>query len=157
FDLVLALLPFEAPFFERYGLRARFVGHPVIERAPMMTGGSAFRASIGVSENAPLLVVLPGSRTNEIRFILPLFRETVALLPREIPGLVTVLPTVPPVVERVRQGTKDWPAPLHILEDEARKFAAFDAADAALAASGTVTTELALARTPMVVAYRAGS
>lgn len=157
FDLVLALLPFEAPFFEKYGLRATMVGHPVIERAPRMTGGEALRARLGIAPDAPLLAVLPGSRTNEIRFILPIFRETVALLARQFPDLVTVLPTVPHVSARVHAATMDWPAKLHILETETEKFAAFDAADAALAASGTVTTELALAGTPMVVAYRVGA
>ena len=63
---------------------------------------------------------------------------------------------MPHVAARVREATTDWPTPLHIVEGEADKFAAFDAADVALAASGTVTTELALARTPMVVAYRVG-
>jgi lipid-A-disaccharide synthase len=73
-----------------------------------------------------------------------------------VPGLVTVLPTVPHVAARVRLATENWPAPVHVIEAEADKFAAFKAANAALAASGTVTTELALARTPMVVAYRVG-
>lgn len=156
FDLVLALLPFEAPFFEGYGLRAVFVGHPAIERAKRMTGGDAFRARHGIAPEAPLLAVLPGSRTNEIRFIFPAFREAVGLLAKRVPGLVSVLPTVPHVAARVREGAADWPVPLHIVEGEDEKFAAFDAADAALAASGTVTTELALSRTPMVVAYKAG-
>src|SRR5215472_705658 len=80
FDLVLALLPFEAPFFEKYGLKATFVGHPVIERVSQMTGGAELRRRLGVATGAPLLAVLPGSRTNEIRFILPVFREAVALL-----------------------------------------------------------------------------
>ncbi|MDE2134945.1 MAG: lipid-A-disaccharide synthase [Alphaproteobacteria bacterium] len=155
FDLVLALLPFEAPFFEGYGLRAVFVGHPAIERAERMTGGDGFRARHGIAPDAPLLAVLPGSRTNEIRFIFPAFREAVGLLAKRVPGLVSVLPTVSHVAARVREGAADWPVPLHIVEGEDEKFAAFDAADAALAASGTVTTELALARTPMVVAYRA--
>ena len=79
-----------------------------------------------------------------------------AVLARRIPGLVTVLPTVPHVAAKVRAATADWPTPLHIVEGEADKYAAFDAADVALAASGTVTAELALARTPMVVAYRVG-
>lgn len=156
FDLVLALLPFEAPFFERYGVRSRFVGHPVIERAKRMTGGDALRVRLGIAADAPLLAVLPGSRTNEIRFILPIFRQAVALLAKQFPDLVTILPTVPHVAARVRAATVDWPAKLHVLESEADKFAAFDAADAALAASGTVTTELALAGTPMVVAYKVG-
>jgi len=77
-------------------------------------------------------------------------------LAAKIPGLVTVLPTVSHVAARVREAALDWPTPLHILENEADKYAAFDAADVALAASGTVTAELALSRTPMVVAYRVG-
>jgi lipid-A-disaccharide synthase len=67
-----------------------------------------------------------------------------------------VLPTMPHVARYVRENTADWPLQLHILESDADRFAAFNAADAAIAASGTVTTELALAGTPMVVAYRLG-
>ena len=156
FDLVLALFPFEVPFFEKYGLKAAFVGHPVVERAAKMTGGAALRARLGIAAQAPLLALLPGSRTSEIRFILPAFRAAVDLLAQKIPGLVTILPTVPHVAARVRAATQGWSTPLHIVESEADKYAAFDAADTALAASGTVTAELALSRTPMVVAYKVG-
>jgi lipid-A-disaccharide synthase len=156
FDLVLALFPFEVPFFEKYGLKAAFVGHPVIERAAKVTGGEALRARLGMGVEAPLLALLPGSRTSEIRFILPEFRAAVEILARKIPGLVTVLPTVPHVATKVRAATADWPTPLHIVEGDADKYAAFDAADVALAASGTVTAELALAHTPMVVGYKVG-
>ncbi len=156
FDLILALFPFEVPFFETYGLRAVFVGHPVIERRARMVGGAALRARLGIASDAPLLALLPGSRSSEIRFVFPIFRAAVNLLAARIPGLVTVLPTVPHVASRVREGASGWPTPLHILENEADKYAAFDAANVALAASGTVTAELALARTPMVVAYRVG-
>jgi lipid-A-disaccharide synthase len=156
FDLVLALFPFEVPLFEKYGLKAVFVGHPVVERAARISGGAALLARLGLATDTPLLVVLPGSRTSEIRFILPLFRDAVKRLHDQIPGLVTLLPTVPHVATRVRAATTNWPTRLHILEGEADKYAAFDAADVALAASGTVTAELALARTPMVVAYMVG-
>lgn len=156
FDLVLALLPFEAPFFEAHGLHAAFVGHPVIERVKRMTGGDALRARLGIGADAKLLAVLPGSRMNEVRLLMDPFHDAVARVAREVPGLVCVLPTVPHVAAAVRERAKDWPVPLHILESEDDKFAAFDAADAALAASGTVTTELALSGTPMVVAYRLG-
>jgi len=156
FDLVLALFPFEVAFFEKYGLKAAFVGHPVIERASKVTGGEALRARLGIAPDAPLLALLPGSRTSEIRFILPAFRDAVKLLASQVPGLVTVLPTVPHVAAKVRAATEGWPTPLHVLESEADKYAAFDAADTALAASGTVTAELALSRTPMVVAYKVG-
>jgi lipid-A-disaccharide synthase len=156
FDLVLALFPFEVPFFEKYRLKAAFVGHPVIERAGKVGGGEALRARLGIAPDAPLLALLPGSRTSEIRFILPVFYGAVSLLAGIIPGLVTVLPTVPHVAAKVRAATTDWPTPLHILEGEADKYAAFDAANVALAASGTVTAELALAHTPMVVGYKVG-
>ena len=156
FDLVLALFPFEVDFFAAYDLKTVFVGHPVIERAAKIGGGADLRARLGIGADAPLLALLPGSRTSEIRFILPVFRAAVTLLAKRIPGLVTVLPTVPHVAGRVRAATKNWPTPLHITESESDKYAAFDAANVALAASGTVTAELALAKTPMVVAYRLG-
>ena len=156
FDLVLALLPFEAPFFEEHGLHATFVGHPVIERAKRMIGGAALRARLGIAPDAKVLAVLPGSRMNEVRLLMPPFREAVQCIAREVPGLVCVLPTVPHVASAVRFRADNWPTPLHILDSEVDKFAAFNAADAALAASGTVTTELALAGTPMVVGYKLG-
>ena len=156
FDAVLTLLPFEAPFFERNGLKAYFVGYPILERSKLIKGGSAFRRRYNIAPDAPLLAVLPGSRRNEIRFILPPFKKTVESLAPEFPGLVCVIPTVGHVAEHVRRSARDWPTPVHVIDNEEEKFAAFDAADAALAASGTVTSELALAKTPMVVGYRLG-
>ena len=156
FDLVLALLPFEVPFFETYGLACKFVGHPVVERAARMTGGAALRTRLGIAPDAPLLAVLPGSRVSEVTLLMEPFKLAVAELARDVPGLVCVLPTVAHVSARVRAAAQDWPVPLHIVESEADKFATFDAANVALAASGTVTTELALSQTPMVVAYRLG-
>ena len=155
-DAVLTMFPFEAAFFERYGIAAYSVGYPVIERAGRMTGGADFRKRHGIPSDAPLLAVLPGSRRSEIRFILPPFKEATRILAREIPGLISVLPTVRHVAPLVREAVKDWPTPVYVVETDDEKFAAFDAADAALAASGTVTSELALARTPMVVGYRVG-
>ena len=118
--------------------------------------GPAFDFIPRCAPDAPLLAMLPGSRTSEIRLMFPTFRKTVALLAQKIPGLVTVLPTVPHVAAKVRAATENWPTPLHIIENEADKFAAFDAADVAFAASGTVTAEIALSRTPMVVFYILG-
>jgi lipid-A-disaccharide synthase len=155
-DAVLTLFPFEAAFFERYGIRAYSVGYPVIERANRITGGAAFRQRRGIPTGSPLLAVLPGSRRSEIRFILPPFKAAVGILARAVPGLICVLPTTGHVAHLVRASAADWPTPVHVVETDDEKFAAFDAADAALAASGTVTSELALARTPMVVGYRVG-
>jgi lipid-A-disaccharide synthase len=156
FDAVLTLFPFEATFFERYGIRAYSVGYPVIERISRMTGGKAFRLVRGIAESAPLIAVLPGSRRSEIRFLLPPFKDAVALLAKEIPGLVSVLPTIGHVAPLIRDAAKDWPTPVHVVETDAEKYSAFDAADVAIAAAGTVTSELALSRTPMVAAYRLG-
>jgi lipid-A-disaccharide synthase len=156
FDAVMTLLPFEAPFFEKNGLTAHFVGYPILERAQWITGGDDFRRRLGIAPGAPLLAVLPGSRRNEIRFILPPFKKAVEVLAREVSGLVCVMPTVGHVAHLVRQAASDWPTRVYVVESDAEKFAAFDAADAALAASGTVTSELALAKTPMVVGYRLG-
>ena len=155
-DAVLAVLPFEARFFERYGIETHFVGFPVVERKARMTGGEELRRRLGIDASAKLLAVLPGSRRNEIRFILPRLKGAVLALAGDISNIVTVIPTIAPVAEAVRKGAADWPTPLHIVQNENEKFAAFDAADAALAASGTVTSELALAHTPMVVGYRVG-
>lgn len=155
-DTVLTFFPFEARFFERYGIRAFNVGYPVIERAPLIAGGEEFRRRHGIAAGAPLLAVLPGSRRNEIRFLLPQFREAVRLLARDVPGLICVLPTVGHVAHLVREAAADWPTRAIVTQADAEKFASFAAADAALAASGTVTSELALAKTPMVVAYRLG-
>jgi lipid-A-disaccharide synthase len=157
FDLVLALLPFEAPFFVAHGLRAVFVGNPVVERAAEVKGGAELRARLSIPSDATVLVLLPGSRMNEVRLLLPPYRDAVARLHAQIPDLVCLLPTVDHVSGYVRENTRGWPAPLHILQGDKEKYAAFDAAHAAIAASGTVTTELALAGTAMVVAYRLGS
>jgi len=156
FDLVLALWPFEAPFFEKHGVHSVFVGHPVIERASRMTGGGALRARLGIPASAPLLLVVPGSRISEVKLLLPAMREAVRLLARDVPGLQCVIPAVAHVAERVKALAQGWPTPLHIVEGEDARFAAFNAANAALAKSGTVTIELALARLPMAVAYKLG-
>lgn len=155
-DHVLCLLPFEPAFYERYGLPATFVGHPALERAARITGGGELRARLGIAPSDPLLCILPGSRRVEVRHLLPEFRATVALMAKSIPGLRCILPTVPLVEPMVRALAADWPVPLDILTGDQNRFAAFDAADAALAASGTVTTELAIAGVPMVVAYKVG-
>lgn len=155
-DHLLTLLPFEPPRFQKHGISADFVGHPVLERKALMTGGADFRVRHGLGAETPLLLVLPGSRSNEIRVLMPVFRAAVARMAASCPGLTCCVATVPHMRDRIVEGTRDWPTHLIFADSSEDKFAAFDAADAALAASGTVTTELALAGTPMVVAYRVG-
>jgi lipid-A-disaccharide synthase len=155
-DAVITFFDFEQEFFRRYGIASYCAGYPVIERADRIHGGAAFRARNNIPPNAPLLAVLPGSRRNEIRLILPEFRGAVEIVSREIPDLICVMPTVGHVAHLIQEVAESWPTRAHIVEDNADRFAALDAADAALAASGTVTSELALAKTPMAVGYRLG-
>jgi lipid-A-disaccharide synthase len=153
-DHLLTLLPFEPPFFAEVGLPATYVGHPVIESAAGLGDGARFRATHGIAPDAPVLSVLPGSRRAEVRRLLPVFGETVARLARRIPGLVVVVPTVETVAETVGDAVRAWAPRTILLRGLADKFDAFAASDAALAASGTVSLELAMARVPMVIGYR---
>jgi lipid-A-disaccharide synthase len=156
FDHVLCLLPFEVPFFADAGLKATFVGHPVVERAPAAGLGATFRAKYGIGANERILVLLPGSRLSEIRFLWPVFRDAIVQTEAKTGALRIVLPTVPTVANRVKTLVSEWGRSVLVIEDPQEKFAAFEAADVALAASGTVSTELALSATPMVIGYRLG-
>jgi len=151
---VMALLPFEPDFYaQRSTLACTFVGHPVLQRVET-GGGQAFRERHNIPSEAPLLAVLPGSRPAEVKKLAPIFLDAARRLRRDLPQLVVVLPTVPHVSALVREIlTGEW-LPIILVEDQAEKFAAFDAADAALAASGTVSLELGLARVPTVIGYR---
>ena len=170
-DHLLALLPFEPPYFHAEGLSCDFVGHPVAEAAlsaeERAAQGAAFRAEFGVAATAPLIAVLPGSRGGEVRRLIPVFRAGLEQLVAERPdlparGLTLVMPMAELRAEQILAEGGTWPAPIHFVdprgrafaEAEARKRAALAAADAALAASGTVSLELAAARTPMVVGYK---
>jgi lipid-A-disaccharide synthase len=153
-DLLLALLPNEPPWFEKDGLKTLHVGHPVIESGAGNGDGLAFRARHHLAADAPLLCVLPGSRTSETGRLLPVFAETLALLARTRPGLVAVVPTVETVADRVCAAAKSWPVPVVVVRGAAEKYDAFAACEAALAASGTVALELALAGLPAVIAYK---
>ena len=156
FDHVLCLLPFEVPFFADAGLKATFVGHPVVERAPTAGLGATFCAKYGIGADERILVLLPGSRLSEIRFLWPVFRDAIEQTEAKTGALRIVLPTVPTVATRVKALVAEWGHPVLVIEDPQEKFAAFEAADVALAASGTVSTELALSATPMVIGYRLG-
>lgn len=153
-DHLLVLLPFEPPYFEAVGLPATFVGHSIVEAGVERGDGAAFRARHGIATGTPLLCVLPGSRFSEIRVLLPDFAATLALLKQRHPDLTVVVPTLGKVAGTVRQAVAGWPVPTIVVEGDRDKYDAMAASDAALAASGTVALELALARLPAVIAYR---
>ena len=148
-DHLLALLPFEAPYFERHGLPTHFVGHPAVEGAGQETGDRAAEAGSGTC-----LAVLPGSRKGEVSKLLPVFADVVRGLAARHPDLRVVIPTVETVEDMVRRQVQDWPLPVEVVRGAAAKTKAFRSATAALAASGTVALELGVAGVPTVVAYR---
>jgi lipid-A-disaccharide synthase len=152
-DHVLALLPFEPEVHRRLGgPLCTFVGHPLAEAVTTLRPSredAARRAG-----RPPLLLVLPGSRSGEVSRHLSVFGAAVSLAGKRLGAVELVLPTVPPLLERVRRDTAGWPIAPRIVVEPAEKWAAFRQARAALAASGTVTLELALAQVPTVIAYK---
>lgn len=142
-DRLLCIYPFEPPYFEKYGLKTTFVGHPVANRTLPKT-----------KRNPNQLCVLPGSRRSEVENLLPIFKETVDLLKNDLPDLEVVIPTVPAVEELVRKNVQKWSCyPKIVTGDKARQ-EAFQNSFVALAASGTVALQLSAASLPFVIAYK---
>lgn len=158
-DHILCLLPFEPEALARLdGPAGTYVGHPLIERIPDMRPRAQAEADARASESAPCVLLLPGSRQAEIRRLLPLFLESAQLLIRTEGRAAHeprfLLPTLPHLREAVEGMIADANVPVEVTTGEAAKYQAFRSARAALAASGTVTLELALARIPTIAAYR---
>ncbi|MEP1612454.1 MAG: lipid-A-disaccharide synthase [Roseobacter sp.] len=161
-DHLLTLFPFEPPLFTPHGMACDFVGHPVVAE-PVVTSEQVadFRKQHAIT-TAPVLMVLPGSREGEVRRLGAVFGQSIKYVFDKHPDLQVIVPVASPVAKLVQETVQDWPVmPILIRSDQqsleafgAEKRAAFKAADVALAASGTVSLELAAARTPMVIAYR---
>lgn len=153
-DQVLALFPFEPPLMREAGMECDFVGHPVVaEPQASAVEAEEFRAKHHL-ENSPMILALPGSRRGEVGRLSQRFGQALQYVQKELPEARVVVPAAGPVFEMVKQQTKTWPMdPIILPPGDMAKAAAFKAADVALAASGTVSLELAAARTPMVIAY----
>lgn len=153
-DHVLAILPFEPPLMHEAGMSCDFVGHPVVSQ-PRATPdeAAAFRAGHDIAPDAPLVLCLPGSRRGEVARLGGRFDEALMRLRDRVPEIRVVLPTVPGVADMVGTMAERWPSAPVVVEDAAEKRAAFAAADLALAASGTVSLELAANAVPMVIGY----
>lgn len=154
FHHLLALLPFEPAWFARYQMDCRFVGHPVVESEVDDADGAAFRAKHEIDQDAVAICVLPGSRKGEVARLGTRFGETIKRLHERYPNLVAIVPTIPNVSAAVRELVSDWPLKTVVTDDPTEKYSAMAACNVGLAASGTVTLELALAGVPYVVAYR---
>jgi lipid-A-disaccharide synthase len=155
-DHVLALLPFEPEEYRRLrGPPCSYVGHPLTEQTATLRPNADEQKRR--NEAPPVLLVLPGSRRSEIRHHMAAFGETLGRLRDEGVAFELILPTMPHLLDAVSEGLKSWKVAPRIVIGEQEKRAAFRIARAALAKSGTVTLELALAGVPMVTAYRTGA
>lgn len=152
-DHLLALYAFDAPWFEREGLPTTVVGSQALHVDMSKADPAAFRASRGIPADAPLLLVLPGSRPSEIRLMMPVYEAAIGRLKATLPSLVVGLVVAGTVADDVTARVAAWPFRVDLI-GEADKYAAMKAATVALATSGTVSTELALAGAPMVIGYR---
>lgn len=152
-DHLLALYPMDAPWFEREGLPTTVVGSSALHIDMSGADADAFRTERGIDKDAPLLLVLPGSRPKEIERMTPVYEQTVQNLKAKIPDLQIAVIAAGTVAEDVRGRVASWPFRAHVVS-EADKYAAMKAANIALATSGTVSSEIAMAGTPMVIAYK---
>ncbi len=156
-DLVLCLLPFEPPVYDRAGLRAVFVGHPLADQLPLLPDRAAARASLGLPADAQIVAVLPGSRMGEVRRLARDFAAAIDWLAGRRPALHFVVPMAnAPTSALFEQALAGISAPARIQVIQGQSCMALMAADAALLASGTATLEALLCKRPMVVAYRLG-
>ena len=152
-DHLLSLYGFDAPWFEREGLPTTVVGSQALHVDMASADGARFRAARGIAADVPLLLVLPGSRPSEITRMTPVFEATVKRLKAADPALEIAVVAAGTVAADVAGRVAAWPFRAHLVQ-EADKYDAMKAANVALATSGTVSTELALAGAPMVIAYK---
>ncbi len=153
-DHLLAINTFDAPYFEAEGLSTTFVGASTLALDLSGADPARLRREIGASVDEPILLVLPGSRPGEIERLSRPFEDAVRRLVAARPHLRVVVPVASTVADLVKAKVGAWKAPVHMLAGDQLKYDAMKAATVALACSGTVTSELAMAGCPMVVAYR---
>lgn len=153
YDGLLCLFPFEPPYFTRHNLSSGYVGHPVMEQGFVDASGTAMRAEMDIPDDAQTLGLMFGSRTGEVERHADLLRDIAQKLQKDKPNLHFIVPTFPHVEDKVRAAL-DGVKNLHIIHNPDRKPEVFAAMDAAVAVSGTVALELAVANVPHVIAYR---
>ncbi|WP_455477405.1 lipid-A-disaccharide synthase [Bartonella sp. B41] len=154
-DHILAIFPFEEKIMKDLGGPATtYVGHRLLTYSPLLNVQSEKKRLYGRKKSFSTLVILPGSRKLEIRYLMPIFGKAIAILEQRIPNLRIILPTLPYFFDEIRCFVQDWKSKVEIVVGEERKWRAFADADVALAAFGTVSLELALAKIPMVLCYK---
>ncbi len=153
-DHLLCILPFEPPYFTKHHLPATFIGHMVTELGIEQIPREKFRTEHNLSAKDTLLCLLPGSRKGEVERLLPIFKDTIRKLKIHHPDMKLVVPVVANVEEMVRQGLADVKIPMIFVTTQQERYEAMRACNVALAASGTVNLELAMAQVPFVIGYK---
>ena len=153
-DSVLCLFPMEPPLYAKHGVNARFVGHPLADRFPLVPDREAARRELGLDSDAPVLAVLPGSRLSEIHRLGATFLNASRRVAAEIPNLQIVIPAANPQCRAALEKLQRDPGPV-LVDGHAHR--AMVAADVVLLASGTAALEAMLAKRPMVAGYRIAS
>lgn len=153
-DHLFCLLPYEEKYFTPYGMQTTFIGHPVIEGGADKGDGLGFKKKYGIKAEDTVLCMLPGSRKNEVAFLMQTFMQVAEKMYAENPNLFVVIPTVNTVSERLNEILKEWKVPHQIVQGEKNRYDAFASSDVAVAASGTVSLELSLAGVPHLIAYK---
>ena len=153
-DHLMMLLPFEEEIYVHKGVPFNYVGHPVTEGGADKGSASRFITMHNLSQKDFIFTILPGSRKNEIKYLLPVFEQVVMEMAKRHKNLRVVLPTVETVREKIEPIVEKWAVPVMIVTGELARYDAFAASNLALAASGTVSLELAMAGVPHVIAYK---
>lgn len=156
-DHLFCLLPEEEKYFKPYGLNSTFIGHPVIEGGADKGNGNVFRNRYRIPMNTKVMCILPGSRKTEVKYLLPIFMKVAEEIQKAFPSLFIIVPTVMTVAKDVKAAFLNWHIPHIIIQGEKERYDAFATTDVALAASGTVSLELAMAGVPHIIAYKVNS
>ncbi|MFM7620941.1 MAG: lipid-A-disaccharide synthase [Alphaproteobacteria bacterium] len=157
YDLLLAILPFEPPYFEKYGLKTVFIGHPIIEKIPDFTKKeemiAKFKLENNIQKNEIVICLTPGSRRSEVKKIFPEFIKAINLLVNDKKNLMIVIPLVYKTKNLVKDMAVNLKANYCLIEDQ-DKTAMFFASDYAIAKSGTNTLEFSLFKIPLIICYK---
>jgi len=157
YDLLLAILPFEPPYFEKYGLKTKFIGHPIINDSPDFSINNShiidIKKNYQINENDKVILLTPGSRIGEVKRIFPVFIDGVNLLTRDYPDLKIIIPAVKKTQKIIEELSSKIKASYKII-DSSQKKSAFMIANFAIAKSGTNAIEISLYKIPLIIGYR---
>jgi len=151
---MLCIFPFEPTLLSAHGIASTYVGHPFASAIPMQADKAAARQALGLSAQARVVCLMPGSRASEIDQLAPIFLQAAAWLQKREPDLHFVLPTFAALRPRLQACIHRWGGSVNLTVTEAGSHGALAACDVNLVASGTATLETALFKRPMVIAYR---